>query len=405
MKNIMEVKLRKNNNNISYTYTVTGPWREAFNLDGIDGWFALAGNGVHDFFIEYDMNVESVPNSIAIIPFICNVLPIAWLYDAEIHVDEIDEDFYNSVEGIKKGYIKMYPSVSFKGGLIANKIIKNRHPIIHSALYPFKRNRAIIFFSGGVDANFTLLSNLDEKPMLLTLWGSDLFFNNKDDWEEVSNKHYNTARKLGLPYTSLKSSFRFFINYNVLDKKIKSSGASGYWHGFQHGIGLISHAAPLAWIYRMKRVYISSSYSINDGVIKCASHPTIDEQMRFCGCEVIHFDFNVTRQKKVERIVEVQKERNIEIELRVCWQHAKGSNCCRCEKCVRTLLAILAEGGDPEKFGFKNDEETQKAIGRMLKEGKIQPNNYYREMVEKFRSDGKWEGEYHVQALLEVYQD
>lgn len=47
-----------------------------------------------EYWIEYNENVESVPVSIAIIPFVCNVLPIVWVADAELYLPEIDEDFY-----------------------------------------------------------------------------------------------------------------------------------------------------------------------------------------------------------------------------------------------------------------------------------------------------------------------
>jgi hypothetical protein len=39
--------------------------------------------------------------------------------------------------------------------------------------------------------------------------------------------------------------------------------------------------------------------------------------------------------------------------LRVCWDSRGGRNCCACEKCYRTIAGLLAEGVDPEKYGFK----------------------------------------------------
>lgn len=402
--NIMKVKLKIEENKILYNYDVSGPWREAFNVDGIEGWYAVVGNGIHEFFIEYNENVEAVPHSIAVIPFLCNVLPIAWLYDAEVIVDELDLDFYNSIEKFKKGYIDMYPTLQFKGKLTFGKLVKNRHSIFTNLSYPLKRNKAIVLFSGGVDANFTLLNKLDEKPFLVTLWGSDLFFKNTDEWEMVSSQNKETADRLKLPYSSIKTSFRLFINYKVLDERfVKVSGASSWWHGFQHGIGIISHTAPLAWMYRIKRVYISSSYSYKDGDIKCASYPTIDNELRFCGSEVIHYDFNVTRQEKVESICRIANERGLKVNLRVCWQHAKGTNCCRCEKCVRTILAIQAEGYDPNDFGFRCDEQVYETIAQLIEEKKIIPTIYYKEIVEKLKFVKRWTDFPHVQALFKAY--
>lgn len=30
-------------------------------------------------------------------------------------------------------------------------------------------------------------------------------------------------------------------------------------------------------------------------------------------------------------------------------------NCCKCEKCYRTMMNILSAHGDPNKFGFRYD--------------------------------------------------
>lgn len=59
--------------------------------------------GEHKFWNEYQVDMSDVPLSVAVIPFLANVLPIAWLYGAEIHVTEVDEDFLNSVEDIREG--------------------------------------------------------------------------------------------------------------------------------------------------------------------------------------------------------------------------------------------------------------------------------------------------------------
>ena len=32
-----------------------------------------------------------------------------------------------------------------------------------------------------------------------------------------------------------------------------------------------------------------------------------------------------------------------------------GTNCCKCEKCYRTILEIVSEGGEPNAFGFQWD--------------------------------------------------
>lgn len=78
-----------------------------------------------EFFIEYDRDISIVPDSILVIPFLTNILPIAWVLDAEIILPEIDEDFYKSIPEIKRGYEEMYPMISFRGKVTPRRITRN----------------------------------------------------------------------------------------------------------------------------------------------------------------------------------------------------------------------------------------------------------------------------------------
>ena len=47
------------------------------------------------------------------------------------------------------------------------------------------------------------------------------------------------------------------------------------------------------------------------------------------------------------------QKNNIPLNVHVCWENTSGYNCCKCEKCYRTILAICALGKvEPEKLGF-----------------------------------------------------
>ena len=102
--------IEKEKNIIEYNFEVDGEWKQYFN-------------NKEKFIIEYDQEIEEIPYGIAVIPFLCNVLPIAWIFDGEIIIDEVDEDFYNSISNFKKGYIDMYPKIDFLGKLTVNNIV------------------------------------------------------------------------------------------------------------------------------------------------------------------------------------------------------------------------------------------------------------------------------------------
>lgn len=83
------------------------------------------------FWCEYSEDVDDIPKSIAVIPFVCNILPILWLTNATLELDELDEDFYSHVSLIKKGYAEMYPMLEFNGNIDTKHLIRNILPPPH----------------------------------------------------------------------------------------------------------------------------------------------------------------------------------------------------------------------------------------------------------------------------------
>lgn len=113
-----------------------------------------------DFTINYDENICSVPKSILAIPFVCNVLPLVWLSDSTLFLEELDKDFYHSIKKFKKGYTVMFPDAAFKGNIKVEKLVDNK--ISHS-------DNSLMFFSGGLDSIYTLIRHYKENPVLFSI--------------------------------------------------------------------------------------------------------------------------------------------------------------------------------------------------------------------------------------------
>ena len=316
-------------NKVDISYIAEGKCREYLNFNE------------ETFWIEYSIPIKKTPVSIAVIPFCANVLPLVWLLDATLEVPELDFAFYNSIEEFKNGYIKMYPTLNFGGKVEAGCLINNNYDI---------QDQSAVFFSGGVDAFSTLIAHIEEKPILLTLWGADVKHEDINGWEMVSNHIVNTASEWDLETCFIKTNFRKIVLETALDQLVKKTGY-GYWYGFQHGIGIISHAAPIAFTRKIRMVYLASSYT-KGGQIACASSPTIDNFFRISSCQVRNDQSDWTRQDKIINICNYVKEKGKHVQLRVCWESEGGGNCCHCEKCYRTILGILAEGENPLEYGF-----------------------------------------------------
>ena len=73
---------------------------------------------------------------------------------------------------------------------------------------------------------------------MLTLWGSDIKIDDQLGWNNVRKHVDETAMMFGLEKIYIKTNFRTFINEGMLNLLVVQSGDS-WWHGFQHGIGLI----------------------------------------------------------------------------------------------------------------------------------------------------------------------
>lgn len=347
MNKIVINQPKVNKNKIEYTYTVEGEWADLFFTDNKN-------------FIEYSIDVENVQKSILIIPFLANILPVAWVCNAEIVVEECDKDFYDALPNIKQGYCDMHPSIDFKGSVVAKKIVDNSQE---------KTGGAISFFSGGVDAFSTLVTHAGEHPTLVTLLGADLTLDDTAGWEKVVNHIKDTCQKFDIDYVLVKSTFRSIYDQHKLTEIVKES-KDNWWHGFQHGIGIISHAAPIAYAMKKEIVYFASSFTIAEkGKVTCASDPTIDNNVKFCSTSVWHDGYDYNRQAKIKNITEYSKANDIEISLRVCWESAGGSNCCNCEKCFRTMMGIYAQGFDPHDFGFEFDDLQLQTITNSLRFG------------------------------------
>lgn len=294
------------------------------------------------FFAAYSVKVEEIPDSVAVIPLVAQLLPIAWVTDCYIELNELDEDFFNSIPNFKDGYVKMYPKINFGGKIIAGKLIK-------SNVIP-ESDKVGAFFSGGLDAFATLVAHATEKPMLITVRGSDIHTDNEKAWAIVTDQNRATAERFDCEFATVSSNFTEMLFQQRLNDLV-SKVDENWWHGFQHGLGLLGLAAPLAYINRLKIVYIAASHTISDHVT-CASDPSIDNYVRFCGCRVVHDQYECSRFEKTQNICRFVKKTGLKVFLRVCFRETEGHNCCVCEKCLRSAAAIAVLGYNPSDYGF-----------------------------------------------------
>ena len=342
MSKIVVKKIKKSKTIIEIKYTVSDELKEFFNLDNY-------------FKVDYYEDVTKVPDSIAVIPFISNVLPIIWLTDSELVIDELDEAYAKSINKTRKAFNDMYETNIFKGKVTINKTITNK---------PLKRKEnTSVFCSGGVDSTLSLVKCLkkNQKPLLITIWGTDVWDHNTEGWSSLNEYATSLGKKLKLKNLFVKTNFRKFIYEHVLTEKLlKAKINDSWWRGIQHGIGLLGHVAPIAYLHNIKEHYIPATLNKKNLGATCGSFPTIDESVKFIDCKIKHSGYEYTRLEKVENIVKYFKKEKVN--LRVCFMD-KGAklNCCNCEKCYLTIMELISVGANPRDYGFDiTDEEIAK---------------------------------------------
>lgn len=309
-----------------------------------------------NFFIEYDVSVKEVPDSILIIPLLANILPIAWMVGFDIIIDSIDSDFYEAVLEIKEVFTKEFPEIKNKNSnIICKKFVKN----ISS------HTRSAMLFSGGVDAYASYFNHQNEEMDLILIRGADIPVDDEKQWE--------TAQKSVNDEVILNNNLKHFITMNCRDfytYKVDELIVHGSWWGkVQHGLALTCAVAPLAYVSSYKLIYIAATHS-SDFKMFWGSMPEIDNNIEWCSTRIVHDGYHMRRIDKVQSIVSNTEFLGKKISLRVCYSELNnGLNCNECEKCYRTIFALTLFNANPNNFGFNVSQNFYKNVEKVLEEG------------------------------------
>ena len=84
---------------IIYDYEYTNEIAKYFNHDD-------------KFFVEFEQDVSNIPLSLAVIPFVGNIIHISWFVGFDIEIKEIDKTFFESLKKIKEVFYDYFPSYS-----------------------------------------------------------------------------------------------------------------------------------------------------------------------------------------------------------------------------------------------------------------------------------------------------
>lgn len=309
-----------------------------------------------NFFIHYDISINNVPESILIIPFIANLLPISWFIGFDIIVDSIDEKFYRSMSSVKEIFAKEFPVINEKkSNIIANKLAHNN----------YKHTADAMLFSGGVDAYATYFRNVHKPLDLILIRGADIPLDDDRQWltslRSIESEHILDGNSKHY----IEMNCRDFYSYYVTEL----IPGGGWWGKVQHGLSLTCSVAPISFVLGYKTLSIAATHNENFRVF-WGSMPEIDKNTCWADTSVHHDSFDLTRLDKVKLIINNAKLLPHKLNLRVCYsEFNNGLNCSKCEKCYRTMLAFSIFGENPNDYGFKIGSNLYDDVEAIIQQG------------------------------------
>lgn len=301
-----------------------------------------------DLQVDYGRDVSTVPDRILTIPVLAQVCPVAWAAAATVYVPAVDEQFLASLETVHDVVVEMYPSFVGERHLEADSVVADDAP---------PGSESALLFTGGVDSMASFLNNRDDDPQLVTIQGWVFRNTQPGAWQNLRDYVEDFADAVGVRANFVESNLHSFLNPGMLDAHYRRYLEGTWYAAVGHGLGLLGLCAPLTWASDVGRLAIAATYHEGlDFEESWGSHPDVDGNVEWTGTRCRHDGYDVSRQDKVDAIVEFARESSHDVAIQVC--NERVENCGRCAKCLRTITGLLAAGADPGRFGYDLDEET-----------------------------------------------
>lgn len=300
---------------------------------GVEKYFTL------DYLIcEYDRKIGNVNGGILQIPAIASIITFAWAIGTNIYIKRLDATYLESLNKVKSVMKYHYPKFSFSTKIIVENVVSNR----------FSNNGNGLLFGGGIDSTASYIRHRNEKPNLITVWGAGIDIHPCD--EKAKKRLIDFSDKEEVKVNFIKTNVDEVIDKRLLDEKF----GLDWWINVNHGMALAGLSAPLTSVENIGTLWMASSVTREYRYLH-GSHPLIINNISWANVNVVHDGYEMSRHEKIRYIIKNYVKQGHDPFLKVCTKQS-GGNCVKCEKCLRTITALVLEDIDPSKCGFNNIE-------------------------------------------------
>jgi hypothetical protein len=187
--------------------------------------------------------------------------------------------------------------------------------------------RRALMFSGGVDSMYEFLRSMQEIDALVFVHGFDIDIEDRHRADAFEKSVRCLASQTGKQAIVLRTNARRHRVFRNFD-----------WER-THGAALAAAGHVLSGDVGRLRIASSWPYSEPE---PWGTRWDLDPLWSSAKLRIEHADASLTRQEKIAAIA---AEPLAHQHLRVCWQNLTAAgNCCRCTKCLRTMLSLKAHG-------------------------------------------------------------
>lgn len=274
-------------------------WQVSAQIDSAELWFRL--NEASGLVPSADLD-----------PFVVAVLLVAMQKKEDIEVvGKISKRLLEGLEKYQDQYHDWFPKRFHK--------IKVHTQGFHENT-PTQALSSAVAFSGGVDSFYSFLK-LPRVQYGLFMAGFDMPLSLKDSIRELTDSYQELFREQGKTLVVGSTNIRQFVN--TVD-----------WTN-AHGQALAASA--LFFKQSWSHFYIPSSYT-SESYPKWGTHPDLDPFLSTESLQMVHHGSEANRVQKLVIVTEYPETYS---RLRVCWIQDIGlRNCGKCEKCIRTQIAL-----------------------------------------------------------------
>jgi hypothetical protein len=245
---------------------------------------------------------------------------------------------------------------------------------------PERRAGTAVFFSGGVDATYSFLQHEDEVTHLVTIHGLDIPIRDETRFPRVEAQGRAFAARFSKLFVPVGTNARDFGETHRLG-----------FHLF-HGAILAGTALALGF----GRTFVGSSSTYGD-LVPWGTHPLLDPLWSTEASALVHDGAEAGRAEKLLRIAARPEALT---SLRVCFENTSETNCGRCEKCLRTMMALRLLGKSTPTLPTLSSMEPLRRV-RIQEESEV---SLFTDNLRLAREKGDRDAERAIRGCLRRYE-